>query len=130
MGAPRKQIEAMIACGQAEQAIPKQRRVLTGTEDVLWIADHNGNVLAMLIYFDLGEGRTWLDIVYVVPGARRRGYAGSLLQRLKALQHEAGQRSILFGTGLDNIAMQSLGRREGFAERCIEFECHLNASRP
>jgi len=93
----------------------------TGAGFPVLVAEEGGEVLGYASYgpFRLGEGyrETVEHSVYVSRGARRRGIARLLMDRLVARARAAGMRRMVGGVSADQHASLELHRRLGFAEQ-------------
>lgn len=90
-------------------ALPHDRSDLTGDEHTLYVRGISGVILAAACYFDAGQGRVWLDFIYVRIGSRRRGYATALINRVIQIARVSGDRKVMFGTSPINKPMHALG---------------------
>lgn len=69
----------------------------------------------------------FLEGLYVVPAARRRGVARALLQAVRAWAQAQGCRELASDTALDNSVGQAMHRGLGFreTERVVYFQMDL-----
>jgi len=93
----------------------------TGAGFPVLVAEEGGEVLGYASYgpFRLGEGyrETVEHSVYVGRGARRRGIARLLMDRLVARARAAGMHRMVGGVSADQHASLELHRRLGFVEQ-------------
>jgi aminoglycoside 6'-N-acetyltransferase I len=76
---------------------------------------------AFATFMDAGDGRAWLDILFVKPELRRQGAATALIEAVGREAASQGFRHLLTGTMPDNEAMQRLALRLGFVQTAIVY---------
>lgn len=114
--------EAAQACG----TIPRDRDPLGGASNALWTMDERtGAIIAVAIFYDVGNSRLWLDFLYVDVRMRRRGHAVALLQRLRDVARDGGFKRVMLGTSVGNLPMQRLAKRVGFADDHVVMACSV-----
>jgi GNAT superfamily N-acetyltransferase len=120
MPAMRRHILQSIRAAQDAGDVPRDRSNPDGDEWVLWIGPPAAP-LAFAIFYDVGRERMWLDILHVVPAARRQGLATRLIERAAEASKKLGSRRLLLGTVVLNTSMQALVAKLGFGQIAINY---------
>ncbi|WP_107341053.1 GNAT family N-acetyltransferase [Agrobacterium pusense] len=101
--------------GQAEGAIPANRRPLTGHETALIArrATQDGFPrLGVSVFYEPEPGVLWLDMLFVEPEFRRQNVGWHLLLETRSFAVSQQFREMSFGTLMTNAPMRALVRRE------------------
>lgn len=115
------QARRMMAKGQAEGAIPAERRELCGDESAIFAFCDSG-ITGVAVVYAPDEKCLWLDILYVQPEHRRQGIATALIEEAYAVARISGLASLEFGTLVSNGPMQALATRAGFGQPVVYME--------
>lgn len=105
--------------GQATGAFPRDRLAPNGEECCVLARTKWGTPVGFVTFYDVGNGKAWIDLVWVEADHRRLGLGKKMLA---VARREATARGIVrleLGTGLDNPAMRGLAGALGFADRYI-----------
>lgn len=109
--------QKMNAAGIAEGVMPQGDPVTKTSAMAVKIVDE---VVGIVTFYELSPDQSayytpgvWVQMVYIAPEHRRRGYARRMLVALTQLADDQGLK-LMLGTGTDNAAMQILARWVGF----------------
>jgi GNAT superfamily N-acetyltransferase len=122
-------IAAIFSRGKSEGWVPADRRELDHDDAVVWLEDSIGLICGFAVFGDMGNGRVWLDLIYVAPPRRRCGYGRRLMRAVVAAAQRSGFRRVLFGTAMNNAGMQGLARSEGYADEALQMAIDLPGAR-
>lgn len=104
-----------------------QERLAQGESVVYYVPDNDGTPLGFTqlypAFSSLGMRREWiLNDLFVVPEARRRGFATALLNSARDFAAETGAQGMMLETHPDNEAARGLYERHGW--QLNETYCH------
>jgi GNAT superfamily N-acetyltransferase len=80
-------------------------------------------------FYPVGNGRAWIDLVWVEASHRRLGLGRKLIEAVKVKAPELGLTRLEFGTAFENGAMRALGAGMGFSDRSINMSVTLGEGR-
>jgi GNAT superfamily N-acetyltransferase len=121
-------VSMMFELAQKAGEVAADRSQLDPDSQVLYIQD-TGKIVSAAVFFDVGNGRVWLDFLYTDETQRGRGLGRAMLGRLADLSRAEGFKRIRLGTGIGNAAMLHLAKRAGYAEMATEFALDLEPPR-
>ncbi len=113
-----------VRAAQDAGDIQRERSDPEGDEWIIWIGPKT-SPLAFAIFYDVGLGRMWLDILYVTPISRRSGLATRLINGVGEASKTLGCRRLLLGTRIGNAPMQALAKKLRFGQVSINYGVDL-----
>lgn len=97
------------------------RAAPTGEEHCAILRNAYQEIIGAATFFPIANEQYWVDLVYVSLFIRENGVGKALLSAVKKHCDDLGATGILFGTGIDNLAMQRIGRSLCFVPDHIVF---------
>jgi ribosomal protein S18 acetylase RimI-like enzyme len=102
---------------------------ITGEESTIFLAEEDGGAVGFAQLYpgftSTGMARIWiLNDLFVLPGYRQKGIAGSLLETAAAFARQTGAARLSLSTAVTNLAAQALYERHGW-KKDAEF-LHYN----
>ena len=123
-------VAQMFDAAQAMKFIPADRNGLD--EGALVISAHlrrSGKIIGTAVFFDAGNGRLWLDFLYIDADHRKCGYGLALLKEVKSYATKHGFRRVLLGTGLNNRPMRELASAAGFSTEALQMAVEIGGQK-
>jgi GNAT superfamily N-acetyltransferase len=112
--------------GIAAGAFPQDRWAPTGGELCAYaLFAHQPVGFATFYRPDEERPLVWLDLVWVAPRMRRRGFGRRLVARVVEACASDGIKTIRFGTDLDNAGMRLIGEHAGFVRDCVQYKLEV-----
>jgi GNAT superfamily N-acetyltransferase len=115
-----------FADGIDSGAFPAGRLPPTGTESCAFHAPDGVEPIAFATFYQPDERSfVWLDLLWVEPEFRERGWGGAIIQALADRSRRVGHSHLEFGTLASNGAMQQLAEKIGCDRFTIGYRLEL-----
>ncbi len=96
---------------------------------VVWVADHDGRTIGMVVYHDVPDGSAWLHAARTLPAYRRQGVATALMAQCEALARRRDRKAMRLWANADNEASVRANTKYGFHERARFTRTRLGVAR-
>lgn len=111
--------------GLQEGWFPASRRTPNGNESCVWVELSTGIVGFITFYQPDHRPMVWVDLVWVDPPLRQRGYGAVMLDTIIEQCRAKKIENIELGTLLHNDAMQALAEGRNFKAQSVSYRLSL-----